>query len=174
VSASDSGQDQSFFNTFMVVIGSLIAVTIFLIILGRYIGDQTQVQWVKNDPAYVAGVAERLTPPGKAGLPGDEPEAVAVVASADPAAPPAAKLTGEQVYNVACFACHGGGIGGAPKVGDAGQWGPRVAQGKATLNKHALEGFQGKAGFMPPKGGRVDLSDDEILDAVNYMVGKSG
>jgi cytochrome c5 len=59
-------------------------------------------------------------------------------------------------------------------MGDAAAWKPRVAQGAATLHKHAVEGYQGSAGFMPPKGGRVDLSDDEIIAAVDFMVGKSG
>jgi cytochrome c len=106
-------------------------------------------------------------------LPGDDIEQAAPAVEAVPA-PAAAKLTGEQVYNAACFACHGTGAGGAPKMGDAAAWKARVAQGKATLNKHAVEGFQGSAGYMPPKGGRVDLSDDEIIAAVDFIVGKSG
>ena len=105
-------------------------------------------------------------------LPGD-PAAAGAVAMVVPeaAAPVAAKLTGEQVYNTACFACHGAGVGGAPKLGNAADWKPRLAQGTATLNKHALEGFQGQAGVMPAKGGRVDLSDDEIIAAVKFMSG---
>jgi cytochrome c len=79
-------------------------------------------------------------------------------------------MTGPQVYNAVCLACHGGGIAGAPKTGDAAMWGPRIAQGTETLNKHALEGFTGTLGFMPQKGGRTDLSDDEIIAAVTYMV----
>ena len=47
---------------------------------------------------------------------------------------------------------------------------PRLAQGEDTLHKHALEGYQGKAGFMPPKGGRTDLSDQSVKNAVDYMV----
>jgi cytochrome c5 len=35
---------------------------------------------------------------------------------------------------------------------------------------HALQGFQGEKGFMPQKGGRPDLSDAEIMGAVDYMV----
>ena len=49
-------------------------------------------------------------------------------------------------------------------------WGPRIAKGIDTLHMHALMGFQGEKGFMPPKGGRVDLSDEEIMGAVDYMV----
>ena len=69
------------------------------------------------------------------------------------------------------MACHGAGIAGAPKFGDKAAWAERVAQGADTLHKHALGGYQGKAGFMPPKGGRTDLTDQSVINAVDYMVG---
>ncbi len=166
-----SDQDQRFINQFMVVIGVLVGVTLFLIAVARTIGSNTQLSWTLNDPANRAMVAERIAPFGKVALPGDAaPEGAG---QAEAAQPVAAKLSGPQVYNGACLACHGAGIGGAPKIGDQGSWAPRIAQGMATLNKHALEGFTGQAGYMPPKGGRVDLSDEEILAAVEYMVGQS-
>jgi cytochrome c5 len=167
-----SSQDQKFFNLFMVVIGALIGVTVFLIILARMVASDTQLAWVKQDPAYEAAVDERIHPVGQVSLPGDL-DAAGAVATAVPeaAAPVAAKLTGEQVYNTACFACHGAGVGGAPKFGDAAAWKPRLAKGRATLNKHGVEGFQGEAGYMPPKGGRVDLSDEEIIAAVGFITG---
>ena len=73
----------------------------------------------------------------------------------------------------ACIACHGSGVGGAPIVGDAAQWSERIAQGMETLAKHAIEGYTGSAGYMPPKGGRLDLSDDEVASAVEYMANES-
>lgn len=82
--------------------------------------------------------------------------------------------TGEEVFNSLCTACHAAGVAGAPKVGDAGAWGPRIAQGEATLFKHALEGFTGKTGTMPAKGGNPALSDLEIQRAVVFMANKSG
>ena len=167
-----SNQDQSFFDRFMVIIGSLIGVTVFLIFLARILAGDAQLAWVKQDPTNAAAVDERIKPVGHVSLPGDELAGGAIAAAIPEAAPPvAAKLTGEQVYNTACFACHGAGVGGAPKFGDAAAWKPRVARGRATLNKHALEGFQGEAGYMPPKGGRVDLSDEEIIEAVGYVSG---
>jgi cytochrome c5 len=169
---ANQSDDQNFFNLFMVVIGALIGVTIFLIFLARSIASDSQLAWVKEDPAYAAAVAERIEPAGQVVLPGDEAAAGAVAMTVpEAAAPVAAKLTGEQVYNTACFACHGTGVGGAPKLGNASDWQPRLAKGAATLNKHALEGFQGEAGVMPAKGGRVDLSDEEIIAAVNFMTG---
>ncbi|MEO8443669.1 MAG: c-type cytochrome [Gammaproteobacteria bacterium] len=172
MSSAEQSDDQKFFNLFMVVIGALIGVTVFLIFLARSIATDNQLAWVKQDPAYAAEVDKRIKPAAQVSLPGDGPAAGAVATTAVEApAPVAAKLTGEQVYNTACFACHGAGVGGAPKFRDAAAWQPRVAQGLATLQKHALEGFQGKAGYMPPKGGRVDLSDEEIIAAVKFISG---
>lgn len=170
---SDQSDDQNFMNLFMVVIGALITVTIVLIFLARLIAGSSQLVWVKQDPAYASAVAERIKPAARVNLPGEAPaaEAAAAASAGQAAAPVAAKLTGEQVYNAACFACHGAGVGGAPKFGDAAAWKPRLAQGLATLNKHALQGFQGQAGVMPPKGGRVDLSDEEIIAAVAFISG---
>ena len=167
-----SPQDQNFFNLVMVVIGALIGVTVFLIFLARAIAGSSQLVWVKEDPAYAAEVDERIRPAGRVSLPGEKPVGGALAAVLpETAAPAAAKLTGEQVYNAACFACHGAGVGGAPKFQDAGAWAPRRAKGTATLNQHALQGFQGQAGYMPPKGGRVDLSDEEIISAVTFISG---
>ncbi len=167
-----TSDDQQFFNLFMVVIGALIGVTVFLIFLARSIASDSQLAWVKEDPAYAAAVDERIQPAARVNLPGNEPVGGALAAVVpEAAAPVVATLTGEQVYNVACFACHGAGVGGAPKFQDAAAWAPRRAQGTATLNKHAIEGYQGTAGYMPPKGGRVDLSDEEIISAVAFISG---
>ncbi|GJL82105.1 MAG: hypothetical protein DHS20C01_17390 [marine bacterium B5-7] len=78
---------------------------------------------------------------------------------------------GESDYKTACFACHDTGVAGAPKLGDKENWAPRIAQGSDTLHKHAIEGYQGSAGFMPPRGGSA-LSDDAIMGVVDYMVEK--
>ncbi len=83
----------------------------------------------------------------------------------------AAPLTGPQVYNEVCIACHAPpGVGGAPALGDGDAWAARIAQGMDTLIDHALHGYSGSTGVMPMKGGRVDLSDEEIIGAVEYMV----
>lgn len=105
---------------------------------------------------------------------------VAPAASAVPAAAPAAAAataapakaasadTGKKVYDSVCMACHTAGVAGAPKFGDKAAWAPRIKQGQATLYDHALKGFQGKAGMMPPKGGS-SASDDDVKAAVDYM-----
>ena len=86
------------------------------------------------------------------------------------AAPAAGGADGQKVYEANCKACHGGAIPGAPGVGKNDEWAPRIKQGKETLYKHALEGFN----FMSAKGGNTSLSDDEVKAAVNYMANQSG
>jgi cytochrome c5 len=144
-----------------------------LFILARYMANRTQMEWVRQSPEDAAQVEERLKPLGSVRLPGETSAAAAPALAAEVAAPVAAPLSGPQVYNAACNACHGGGIGGAPVTGDKAAWGPRIAQGPVTLRDHAINGFQGSTGVMPPKGGRVDLSDQEIIAAVDYMVSQS-
>ena len=81
---------------------------------------------------------------------------------------------GKDVYTQSCFACHGTGAAGAPKLGDKAAWAPRIAQGMDTLVKHAISGFSSKPGsMMPPKGGAMNRSDDEIKAAIDYIVEQS-
>jgi len=80
---------------------------------------------------------------------------------------------GAAVYNSGCMACHSAGVAGAPKVGDKDAWTDRIAQGMDLMYEHAIVGFQGEAGYMPPKGGFAHLSDDDVKLAVDYMVEQS-
>ena len=152
----------------------LAAVTIGILVLAINMSERTQTVFTRESAEYQAAVAERIRPVGQVYLPGEEQQAAAPVveAAAEPE-PVATTMTGPQVYNNACIACHASGVGGAPIVGDNAQWSERIAQGMDTLAKHAIEGFTGSAGYMPPKGGRLDLSDDEIIAAVEYMAGES-
>lgn len=78
---------------------------------------------------------------------------------------------GRAVWLGTCQLCHAEPATGAPQLGDAAAWAPRVAQGKAELYRHALEGFMGPLGDeMPPRGANADLSDDDVKAAVDYMV----
>ena len=80
--------------------------------------------------------------------------------------------TGEQVYKAVCSSCHATGAAGAPKVGDAGAWAPRIAKGYDSLMTSVLKG----KGAMPARGGSspADVSDYELGRAVVYMANASG
>lgn len=100
--------------------------------------------------------------------------ATAKVEDAAEAVTAATSDNGKKVYDEACFACHAMGIAGAPKMGDAEAWTARIAQGNDVLYDHAINGYVGPSGaMMPAKGGRADLSDDDIKAAVDYMVASS-
>ncbi|WP_416192191.1 c-type cytochrome [Neisseria sp. CCUG12390] len=90
--------------------------------------------------------------------------------AADTASPAVSGVDGKAVYDGLCMACHGSGVAGAPKVGDAADWKARLAQGKDTLYKHSIEGFTGSKGMMPAKGGNPALTDEEVKAAVDYMI----
>ncbi len=116
-----------------------------------------------------SGVAEQTKPVGQINVASTETlRAPVQVAAAAPV-----KVNGQQVYQSACVACHGAGIAGAPKLGDASQWAKRIAKGLDTLYASAINGVQGSAGVMPAKGGNPALSDAEVKAAVDYMVAQS-
>jgi cytochrome c5 len=168
-------QDQQFFDSFMLVVGILIGVTVMLFLLVRLVALDTEGRFILEDPQVQAEINERIRPVGQIVLLGSaELEAAAAPAPAAGPVQVATVLSGPQVYNAACYLCHSPpGVPGAPVLGDAAAWAPRIAQGMETLNSHAINGFQGAAGVMPPKGGRVDLSDGEITAAVEYMVAQA-
>ncbi|MBL4743356.1 MAG: c-type cytochrome [Cycloclasticus sp.] len=81
-----------------------------------------------------------------------------------------ATIAGKATYDTSCFVCHGSGIAGAPKIGDKEVWGKRLGAGMDTVVKHAINGYVGDNGVMPPKGGNLTLSDEDVKNAVHYMV----
>ena len=82
-------------------------------------------------------------------------------------------IAGRKTYDNACQACHASGLAGSPKLGDKTDWKTRIGQGMPVLVEHAINGFTGNNGIMPPKGGRNDLTDEQVNQAVAYMVESS-
>ena len=120
-------------------------------------------------PADATASGEAASAPAAEGAaPADAPKADAAKTEDKGAA--AGGADGKKVYEASCQACHGGAVPGIPHVGKKEDWAPRIKQGKDTLHKHALEGFNA----MPAKGGNGSLSDDEVKAAVDYMANQSG
>ena len=168
-------RDQKFFDMYSLVIGVLAIIALLIFVGSMKLSDLTQDIYTADTAEYQAAVQDRIRPFGQVYMPGQETAAAAPqVAEAPPAEPVETQLSGPQVYNEACLMCHGSGIGGAPVLTEAAAWEARIAQGNDVLYQHAIEGFTGDTGFMPPKGARMDLSDDEVRAAVDYMIGEAG
>jgi cytochrome c5 len=152
------------------------AIAVFIGTIGLVIGIMMLAQFAigtrplgagLDKAAAEAAIKERISPD------------VTIATSSTPKAAPApaapvavvkVAASGDSVYKTACSACHTAGVAGAPKSGDKAAWAPRIAQGKDTLYKHAILGFQGKMGVMPAKGGNTSLSDADVKAAVDYML----
>lgn len=167
-------RDSKPLDAFTVFVGAMTVIAVAIVVLAIAMPDLTLRMFADDPEDYQASAEDRIRPLSQVYLPGEEhaaPEPVVEVA--EPVAPVATVLTGPQVYNEACIACHGSGIGGAPRLGDAAAWAPRIGQGISLLRERAIVGYQGSTGYMPPKGARVDLSDQEVNDAVDYMVAEA-
>ena len=169
--------DRAFWKSLAGLIAALVALTIVLFIVAQIIGGKPAK--TVETTADAKAVAERIKPVGELTV-GSAVEATPVASSSSPvmdAIIPTANAAGDdkgkKVYDTTCMACHAAGVAGAPKFGDKAAWAPRIAQGIDTLHTHALKGFQGKAGMMPPKGGNMSLKDDEVKAAVDYMVSQA-
>ncbi len=154
--------DATFGRLFILMILTMTVLTIIIVVLAVYAsGDVNARLDERSEIENSAAVAERLAPVGEFSAVAGAPVAVA---AAEPVV-----LSGAEAY-ASCGSCHDAGIAGAPVLGDTAAWADRVSQGIETLYTHAIDGFQGSAGYMPAKGGNMSLSDESVKAAVDYMV----
>lgn len=132
----------------------------------------------KSDPTLSGeAVAERLKPVGSLVLTSTSPLAGKVLnkktgpvkSMASPAVVSSGPDKVQAIYSASCSACHASGAAGAPKLGDKQAWTSRIKSGTKLLYKSAIEGKKA----MPPKGGNVSLSNEDVKAVVDYMVSKA-
>ena len=88
--------------------------------------------------------------------------------AAAPAPPPvAASPAIQKIYDSTCSNCHGKPASGAPQLGDAKAWAPRVAQGREVVLGHIINGYKG----MPPMGMCMQCGEDDFVAVTEYMAG---
>ncbi|MEM7000397.1 MAG: c-type cytochrome [Pseudomonadota bacterium] len=113
-------------------------------------------------PGTADEISARLAPFGSVCRSGEECGSATAAVAAGP-------LSGEQVYSQFCFACHATGVGNAPILGDTAAWQPRVDKGMDTLMASTLNGLNA----MPAKGTCMSCSDEELAEAVDYMLSQN-
>lgn len=162
-----SKTDNIFWRQFGIILGLLVLFGFVVAFIARSIAGDAFDQRVNSPSA----VAERIAPVGSVRV-GDPKQVVAAApAPQSVAAANAGSQTdeGESVYSSMCQACHVAGVAGAPKVGDAVAWAPRIALGEDALVQSVVNGKNA----MPPKGGNPALSEEQIRAAVVYMISKT-
>jgi len=156
---SNVNSDEKGYSFGQVVLASIVGivgVVLFVLLVAKIFGVTDTID-VAEPTAAVSQVEENIKP-------------VAVVEVAAAGATSGAEKSGEDVVKAVCSMCHAAGLMNAPKIGDKGQWQPRIAQGYETLIKHAIEGIR----TMPARGGNPSLTDGEIASAVAHMANASG
>ena len=165
-----SDKDRVFFYNYSIVIGLLAVMIIVFLVLALYLGVDEDAVALKQSTK----VSANTVPVGVVNLLDEDAEAVEAATVATVAAIEEPLDMGQRVYNGLCISCHNG-LPNIPKVGDKAAWESRIAQGMALLYEHSIKGFISEGGLiaMPPKGGNLNLSDEEVKAAVDYMVANS-
>lgn len=173
VSKPVSKSDRTFLHQFSLLL--LLMAIIALLLLGL-------AWWIYgSQPSYVNPDANKLTSqrlaPVGSSYAGDTGRAAMQAAEAEAAKAASAHAAyggttdGKAIYDHLCHTCHTAGVAGAPKLGDKAAWSPRIAEGLETLVKHAIDGYTGPDGnHMPAKGGNPALTNEQVRNAVTWIV----
>jgi cytochrome c5 len=164
--------DRTFLKHFSQLIGFLVLVMFALILLAMHLYSQHPPP---INPSHVEEVQARIAPVGDvyAGDTGKAALAAAQEAAAKAAASQVAyggTTDGKTIFGDLCQTCHTNAAIGAPLITDKAAWKDRLAEGEDVLVKHAIEGFTGKKGTMPPRGGNPSLNDAQVKATVEWMM----
>ena len=157
--------DKVFVRNISIVIAILV---VFTIVIAFLAGDIGQLEPEDSNPSRAATAEERIKPvadvyTGEAGA-----AAIQEAAASSGAEQKVAfdgSLDGEMLYGNVCSACHATGAAGAPMRGSEAM-AERAQKGLDTLVHNAVNGLNA----MPPRGGRADLSDEQVRAIVEYML----
>lgn len=161
--------DRQFIQTFSAVLAGLVAFTVVIIVLSLIIHNREFDG--EQSAARQAAVEERLQPvagvyAGETGRAAAQAAAEEAAADAEPQVAFEGSTDGEMIYGRVCAACHDSGAASAPRM-VADEMGSRLAdKGRDTLVSNAINGINA----MPARGGRSDLSDEQVTASVDYML----
>jgi len=174
--------DKVFVRNFSLIVVALILFTVSIVFLAKYVGFKAE----GDIPSRAGLTEERIRPVADvhtddAGLAATQEVASEVAAQETvpaaatqetaPAAAPAQAVAAdssqevEKTYNSVCAACHATGLIGAPIPGSP-EMAQRAEAGLDAMLQNSLNGLNA----MPARGGRPDLSDEQIKAIVELMI----
>ena len=158
--------DKTFIKNFSLVVVALVLFTATIIYLAQSVGFKED----EDIPSRAAITAERIKPvadvyTGEDGAAAIQ-EAIVEEVPAQTAAAFDGSLDGEMIYGSVCAACHAAAILGAPQPGSA-EMAKRAEAGMDAMMQNALNGLNNT---MPARGGRPDLSDEQIQAVIEFML----
>lgn len=161
----ESNKSGKFFVGSLAIVGVLVVVAYLILNNMLSLADNVLTPAKMDDTA----ISERIMPVAQERI-GEEP----IVQAADNTDAEAVDTSedlgpGQQIFTAVCATCHVSGLLQAPRLGNTDDWAPRLEKGMEMLYDHAINGFKN----MPARGGRQDLSDDEVKQAVDYLVSQS-
>ncbi len=158
-------EDGVFMKRFSLLIIGMMVFTLVIIFYALYLHGQL----VPSENPIREEVKLARIQPSAGVYAGETGRAEVAAAAAQTSALPAAyggRMDPQEIYNNVCAACHTTGAAGSPVLNDASLWTDRLAQGIDALVSNAVNGIN----LMPAKGGRVDLTDDQVRVTVEWMV----
>jgi cytochrome c5 len=157
--------DKTFTKNVSIVLALLVVFTIFIIFLARDLGHK---EYLDENPSRATTAEERISPVADV-YTGEAGAAALEAAAASPVVEQAVafdgSLDGEMIYSSVCGVCHVTGAAGAPIPGQDA-WLQRAEKGLDALTLSAINGLNA----MPARGGRSDLSDEQMKAAVEFML----
>jgi len=156
--------DQTVIKNMVIVLVILIVFAFSIFFIAKDVGFKEDQG---NSPGSIAAIENRIKPVADV-YTGEEGPAVVeeVVTEAEPVQAVAfdGSLDAQMIYTNVCAACHATGVAGAPQPGTPAM-AQRIEKGMDALMQTALNGLNA----MPARGGRPDLSDEQIQVVVEFM-----
>lgn len=161
----ESNKSGKFFVGSLAIVGAVVVVVYLILNNMLSLADNVLAPAKMDDTA----ISERIAPVAQERV-GEEPIVQAAANSNAEAVETSQDLgPGQQIFTAVCATCHVSGLLQAPRLGNKDDWAPRLEKGMEMLYDHAINGFKN----MPARGGRQDLSDDEVKQAVDYLISQS-
>lgn len=161
----ESNKSGKFFVGSLAIVGAVVVVVYLILNNMLSLADNVLAPAKMDDTA----ISERIAPVAQERV-GEEPIVQAAANSNAEAVETSQDLgPGQQIFTAVCATCHVSGLLQAPRLGNKDDWAPRLEKGIEMLYDHAINGFKN----MPARGGRQDLSDDEVKQAVDYLISQS-